>query len=159
MAVAGGPALAHTNLVNSDPAQGATLDRVPDRVRLEFDEPVETRFDPVNVYDENGNRVDVEGAGDSRENPRTVVAGLEGLRGSQTYRVEYRVTAEDGDPTEGAYTFTLSNGARPVGRSGNVPSVEGGAAAGPRRLPLYAGLGIATVLAAALLSDRHGGAG
>ena len=39
--VAGSCALAHTDLVRSDPVRRETLDRIRDGVRLAFNEPVE----------------------------------------------------------------------------------------------------------------------
>jgi methionine-rich copper-binding protein CopC len=160
MLAAGDPALAHTDLVGSDPPRGATLDRTPDGVRLEFSEPVEAPFDPVEVYDGEGNRVDLGNGRVITGDPRVVTVGLAGLGGGETYRVEYRVIAEDGDPTEGAYTFTLANGARPAeggGKQNAAPAGGGAAAGGPSRLPLYAGIGIAGILAVALVSYRRGG--
>lgn len=159
--LAGGPTLAHTDLVKSDPVGGATLDQVPNGIRLEFEEPVEARFDPVDVYDEEGNRVDLEDAGISPGDSRVVTAGLAGLRGGETYRVEYRVIARDGDPTEGAYTFTTANEARASESGGgeNIDAAPGDEQAGSSRIPLYAGLGIAGLLALALVLERRGRGG
>ena len=81
--VAGSPALAHTDLVRSDPVRGETLDRIPDGVRLEFNEPVEAEFDPVNVYDEEGNKVDGEDARVDPGDPKVVTVGLADLDGGR----------------------------------------------------------------------------
>lgn len=52
------PALAHTQLLQADPGDGATLTRAPDQVELRFSEPVEAEFSPLEVYDGQGTRVD-----------------------------------------------------------------------------------------------------
>ncbi len=40
-------ALAHARLQEAEPADGAALERAPERVRLSFSEPVEAEFSPL----------------------------------------------------------------------------------------------------------------
>ena len=147
------PARAHAELVRSDPPESAVLDVAPDRVRLEFEEPVEAKFNPIEVYDEEeDNRVDLDDAGVDPNDPNALTASLGRLSPGRIYRVEYRVTSQDGDPVEEAYSFVLSEGAKvntaapeeaadsPV----EEPEDEG---VGFGRLALYGGLLLAGLLA------------
>src|SRR5918997_683452 len=82
-------ALAHASLVGSSPSAGGELSAPPEQVRLRFSEPVFAEFDPVEVRDEGGQRVD---QGDARVDPqdaRAVVASLEELR-EGSYEVQWR---------------------------------------------------------------------
>src|SRR5688500_14409393 len=48
------PASAHAELVGTDPAQGAVLERLPDVVRLTFSEHVRQVADGIHVFDPDG---------------------------------------------------------------------------------------------------------
>jgi methionine-rich copper-binding protein CopC len=100
-------AWAHTELVGSNPAEGARLDTPPQQVELTFDEPLEP--DGAVIY------VDC-GAGYWR--PGEITADGTTLRMPVTptgpagpCTVNYFVTAGDGDPLTGAVTFTLTKDA------------------------------------------------
>lgn len=100
-------ALAHASLVGSSPSAGGELSAPPEQVRLRFSEPVFAEFDPVEVRDEGGQRVD---QGDARVDPqdaRAVVASLEELP-EGSYEVRWRVTSLDGHVVEGRYGFAVA---------------------------------------------------
>lgn len=105
---AASPALAHTGIVATEPVEGATLQRAPDEVRLRFAGPVEAEFSPLEVYDEAGERVDLDDARLDPEDPTTVVAGLRPNLPPGTYEVRYRYTGEDGHTLNGSYNFSVS---------------------------------------------------
>jgi len=100
------PALAHAELLRATPADGDTLSEQPGEVRLVFDEPVRAEFDPINVTDEEGNRVDREDARTLSDDPDVVVASLDVLP-EGSYTVEWRITSADGDPISGEYGFAV----------------------------------------------------
>ncbi len=147
------PAWAHADLVRSDPLESAVLDMAPDRVRLEFEEPVEAEFNPIEVYDEEDNRVDLDDARVDPDDPSILTASLGRLSPGETYMVEYRVTSQDGDPVAEAYSFVLSEGAEvnaeaPPGEDADSPvedPEDEGVSFG--RLALYGGLLLAGLLA------------
>lgn len=134
------PAMAHVDLVGSDPAEGAVLDVAPDRVRLEFEETVEAEFNPIEVYDEEDNRVDLDDARVEPDDPSTLTASLGELSPGETYMVEYRVTSQDGDPVAEAYSFVLSEEAEV---NAEVAPVE--AADSPAEEPEDEGIGFGTL--------------
>lgn len=101
------PALAHARLVQETPASGASLAEPPEQVRLRFNEPVDAEFDPLRVYDAEGNRVDEDDARIDPDDARVLLAGLEELS-EGSYRVEWRVTSIDGHVIEDAYAFNVT---------------------------------------------------
>jgi methionine-rich copper-binding protein CopC len=105
-----GPALAHARLVETYPTDGGTLAESPEQVQLLFSEPIEAEFNPVEVYDQGGDRVDEDDARVSPDNARLVVADLGGLS-EGSYTVEWRVTSADAHPISGAYEFVVDTSA------------------------------------------------
>ncbi|MET0711774.1 MAG: copper resistance CopC family protein [Jiangellaceae bacterium] len=98
------PAVAHTELIGSSPADGATLTTPPAEVLLEFSEPVQTEFGQVAVLDD----ADVH---HEQGNPQivgaTVTQGVDELPAG-TYRISYRVGSADGHPITGTLAFTVT---------------------------------------------------
>lgn len=166
----GGPALAHAGLVEASPEYDEAVPRPPERVRLEFSEPVEAEFDPVEVYAPGGDRVDGGDAKTDPDDPTVVVASLkEGLPAGE-YRVEWRATSADGHPIDGDYRFVAREGAaREADRDrGGAPDGAAGPAAGEERpgSPLAGGagriaaygalgVGVAAAVAVVLMRQRN----
>jgi methionine-rich copper-binding protein CopC len=73
------PAVAHARLLQETPASGASLEEPPEQVRLRFNEPVDAEFDPLKVYDAEGDRVDEDDARIDSDDARILLAGLEDL--------------------------------------------------------------------------------
>lgn len=101
-----GPALAHARLTEAYPADGDALAEPPEQVQLRFNEPVEAEFDPIEVYDQEGDRVDEDDARVSPDDRRLLVADL-GELPEGSYTVEWRVTSADGHPVDGVYEFAV----------------------------------------------------
>ena len=102
-----GPALAHAELTEAYPADGDALAESPEQVQLQFTEPVEAAFDPVKVYDQQGNRVDEDDARVDPTDAKVLVAGLEELS-EGSYTVEWRVTSVDGHIVDDTYQFAVA---------------------------------------------------
>ncbi len=100
------PALAHARLVETYPANGSTLVEPPEQVQLLFNESVEAEFNPVEAYDQEGERVDEDDARVSPNNARLLVADL-GELSEGSYTVEWRVTSTDAHPISGTYGFNV----------------------------------------------------
>jgi methionine-rich copper-binding protein CopC len=159
-----GAALAHAELVETYPSDGDTLTEPPEEVRLRFDEPIEAAFDPIKVYDQQGNRVDEDDARVDPDDAKVLAANLEELPDG-SYAVEWRVTSIDGHIVDDMYQFTVaaSAGASPVTtQTDNEGAEEPNAASqedvegGSIHTIHLAGLGIAAlvVLVVALLRQR-----
>jgi copper transport protein len=109
------PALAHATLESSTPSNGEVLSRAPRQVVLRFDEPVESAFGSVRVYDESARRVD-EGR-TTRPEANAVAVGLPSDLPRGTYTVAWRVVSSDSHPVSGAFVFHIG---RPGAGAGGV---------------------------------------
>jgi methionine-rich copper-binding protein CopC len=95
------PASTHDALRSTNPADGATIDRLPDRVVLTFDQPA------LGL----GSEVVVTGpAGPTSDGPPSLVDNevRQPLRAGPAgrYTVVWRVTSADGHPVSGTFSFT-----------------------------------------------------
>jgi copper transport protein len=125
------PALAHAELLKTEPSNDAVVERPPARVSVRFNEAVETSFGAIRVYDAGAKRVD---AGDvERPSSREVATSLDARLPRGTYTVTWRIVSADGHPLSGAFVFHVERpGARPAGVAAEVldddspPSVQVG---------------------------------
>jgi copper transport protein len=142
---------AHATLATTNPANAAVLAASPAQVVLRFDEPVETAFGSVRVFDANGARVD--GGALSRPSNDSVAVAIGRKLGHGTYTVAWRVISADTHPVHGAFVFSVG------AASGNVDQIAAKALkaqATPRSTSL--GFGIVRFLEYALLLFVGGGA-
>lgn len=110
---------AHAVLEESVPTRGAVLEQTPERVEFRFNEPVETSFGAVRVFDSTGAEVqqeETEPSPDGREVGATLPATLE----PGFYTAVYHVVSADSHPVSGGITFSLD----PTGEG--VPVAAGG---------------------------------
>jgi copper transport protein len=118
---------AHAVVEETQPVRGAALDRAPAQVSVTFDEPVESSFGALRVFDSDGERVD--GGDVLRPAGDAVAVRLAGDLPDGPYTATYRVVSADSHPVDGGFVFT-------VGRSGGVPAASvadllGDSGAGP----------------------------
>lgn len=97
------PALAHSQLVDSDPADGATLDTT-DTVSLTFNEDINPDFVTLVVTDPAGD--DVTDGDPAVDGPVLTSSIKPTANGAHT--VTYRVVSQDGHTVSGTVTFTLT---------------------------------------------------
>src|SRR5688572_33178978 len=88
-------ALAHAELVGSEPVDGAALQTAPRTVRLFFSEPIEREFYSLEVYTARRVRVDRNDARIPADDIRALEVGLEQLE-SGVYTVVWRVLSIGG---------------------------------------------------------------
>lgn len=116
---------AHTQLVSSDPAAGATESQLPEQVTLTFDQPLLTTGDVnhISVVDPMGQQI---ASPAILQSPTVLTAVLSpSMVMAGNYSVAFRVVAGDGHPVEGSYRFSVGatqSGAPsvPVPSSGTV---------------------------------------
>ncbi|TCP54087.1 hypothetical protein EV191_103128 [Tamaricihabitans halophyticus] len=101
-----GPALAHNQLIESDPADGATVQSSPAEVTLTFDQPVQPGdFNQIAVTGPDGDSwVDGTATVDSNK----VSARVLSLGPAGEYTIGYRILSADGHPVEGQTRFELT---------------------------------------------------
>lgn len=98
-------ALAHTELVSSDPANGATLPQRPTRVTLTFSEPVPAESATVTVTGPDGAAWPL---GEITAEGNTLVVPLrESGSPAGPHTLNWKVESLDGDFVDGALTFTV----------------------------------------------------
>ena len=102
---AAGPAFAHSQLLGSDPPDGAGLDTGPARVALTFNEDMPPGFDVVSVIGPDGKSWQ---DGEVTTSGPTVSVPVAPLGPAGRYQVGYRVVSGDGHPVEGTTSFTLT---------------------------------------------------
>jgi len=104
-------ASAHATLVAASPATQSRVDRVPDAVRLHFNEPVTATEGAIQVLARDGTVVS--GPSVVAVDGRVVTAPVRGLRDGASYTVRWRVTGNDGHSPSGVFTFGVGVAAPP----------------------------------------------
>ncbi|WP_372394707.1 copper resistance protein CopC [Azospirillum sp. HJ39] len=136
---------AHAVLMESAPADGATLDAPPAELRLSFNEPVSPiRFQ---LLDRQGRDV-ADPAGAVAENGTVRLALPPGLP-QGLYVASYRMTSADGHPVAGSFTFGI--GVTPQPAAGTPEPDD------PARTAALAGVLLRALHYAALLAGTGGG--
>jgi methionine-rich copper-binding protein CopC len=127
LALAGAPAVAHSDLESSDPQDGATLASAPAAITLVFNEEILPEGNAVTLTDVAADErlpvgpVEVDGDTVSVTWPESSPAG--------EFRAAYRVVSADGHPINGTITFTVEQAvgvesASPSASPSVAPSAE-----------------------------------
>jgi len=122
-----GQATAHSTLISSDPADGASLPAGPRQVRLIFDEPVHREFATITVTGPGGTRWD---GGEPVVSGGSVTAPVRPLGPAGEYVIGYRIVSADGHPVSGTLKFQLT-----VAGTGTPGEPSNSGAAGPAEAP------------------------
>lgn len=100
------PTHAHANLIDSIPSPGSTLFEPPPTLLMTFTEPVEAGFARVRVLDSDGAQMEMGELTLSPDTANTLLSDFPADLPDGLYTVSWRVvSAADGHPTEGAFTF------------------------------------------------------
>lgn len=102
-------ASAHAGYKSSDPPAGAVVKTAPSVVTVHFEENVNPQGSDIIVYDATRKQVSTAPAQVSRADLTTMTLPMAG-DGDGTYLVEWHtVSADDGDPDIGGFTFTVNS--------------------------------------------------
>ncbi len=106
LTVLAGAAMAHANLLRSEPEAGSVVERLPTRIYLKFSEPVDAPVDAIRVIGPDG---ELANEGPARVVPEDSTALEVPVRdrGRGTYTVVWRAISADGHPVSGSFTFGL----------------------------------------------------
>lgn len=129
LGVAAPPAAAHSALVATDPAADSVLERAPEAIRLDFNEPVALAVDGLRLLDVGGEEVSL---GEPEALDARITVPVQGELADGSYIVAWKVASADGHPVSGAFTFAV--GAPSEGGSGvdQLVSSLGGPSPGTR---------------------------
>src|SRR5271165_1710318 len=104
-----GTAYAHAAYVSSVPEENTSVKTVPTMVHITFIEKLSPQGLAITVY---GNKADVVSHGTAQIDPKNPDAASIAMTGdgSDIYRVDWNnVSAQDGDPTLGAFVFGVGD--------------------------------------------------
>jgi copper resistance protein C len=101
-----GQAIAHALVLESNPAQGATLTAPPTHVFLRFNSKLEKRLSHVSLAPEKGKPVALPISVNGQDQPDRIDLPLAPLAPG-AYVVRYKVLAVDGHITEGILRFSV----------------------------------------------------
>lgn len=111
-ALIGSPAFvsAHVEVVSSDPANGARLERAPDTITLKFNDELASEGAKLTVTDAWGRVVDRgNGAVDLSDIERkTMIVSLKDGLGAGDYTIAWSVLGDDGHEIAGTLAFTVN---------------------------------------------------
>jgi len=105
--ISAGAAWGHAFLERAEPRVGSTVRTAPSQVRVWFTENLEPAFSTLEVWNQDGKRVDGGTAAVSPASPTMLQVPIKAL-GPGTYRVKWRVLSVDTHVTEGAFTFRVA---------------------------------------------------
>lgn len=160
-------ATAHGLLVRSDPEDGAVLEQSPAQVTAWYGEELDTSRSTLQVFDPGGRQVDNGDGGVDLNDPdhASMIVSLPVSLPDGTYLVHWAaVSAEDGDPTEGEFTFSVGEPGEEAGQnsasttsqsSGDAAGTDAGQRAGRPVGWIAAGLGVMLLAVGGLALRRR----
>lgn len=159
------PASAHADLDSSEPAPSAVLENPPSEIFLDFSEAVSPGDDAIELFDQNGDRVDIGTAIRSPDDASIVTSAIDDALEDGLYVVAWRIVSVDGHLAQGAFTFQVGTEAPVVDSGDLVGQVLSGrdAASGlsgaltVARFAVFVALALALGGAVALGAGRVGG--
>lgn len=107
LALTGGQAFAHAQLVKADPRVGGTVEGSPQRLWLRFDEVLRLAGSGVQLVEPDGHAVTLSLSHDPKD-PRAVVAPLPADLPAGRYQVRWRALSPDAHHTQGDFSFTVA---------------------------------------------------
>ena len=99
---------AHAMLERAEPAVGGTVNAPPTEVKLWFTEALEPTFSTVQVFDQQGQRVDQQDARPQSSSKAKVLRVALKPLSPGTYKVVWRVVSIDSHVTQGDFTFQVA---------------------------------------------------
>lgn len=122
------PAFGHAILLSAEPAIDIVQETSPERVVLQFNEPVEIAFGAVRVFDAAANRVDQGRTRYASGRADQILIDVTAPLAEGTYTVTWRVISADSHPVQGAFIFHVgAPGAQARGIAQELLAGEAGA--------------------------------
>ena len=100
-------ASAHAILESTSPERGADVRQQPQQVAFYFNEPVETEFGAVRVFDSSGDEVQTGAVLRPGDDGKGVATALRPDLPDGTYTATYRVVSADSHPVSGGFVFSI----------------------------------------------------
>ncbi|KEO85041.1 copper resistance CopC/CopD family protein [Tumebacillus flagellatus] len=108
------PVFAHANLLKTYPFNGGYIATTPERLTLEFSEPLEPDLIGMKLYDWNGRQLDLGKPSVTPGKPQEMQATVPSSLQEGTYTVAWSVISEDGHPVNGSYSFSVGQSSESI---------------------------------------------
>ena len=152
--------LLHATRVSSEPAEGGSLERAPERVRLVFSDPIDGDLSRLLLVSSDGAKIRLTSRGDPNNVHAVIAPAPTPTLGNGAYRLFWRIVSADGHPVDGSFVFYIGVAAevdahQPSDPSGDLESWEEQAPEGTSILgaPVVAsglrGIGLGAIMAVA----------
>lgn len=122
-AVAAAPAMAHDLIMNSNPSNGSEIEKLPDKIVMEFSGEPKDTFNTVAVSKDGEVLFTAEPTVDRRELTVDVPKDIESEPGD--YTIGYQITSSDGHATRGQLEFSIAGDSASAGDSAASDNAEG----------------------------------
>jgi copper resistance protein C len=118
-------ALAHSELVSSNPSASANIQQLPEQIELEFNEELLNlgSGNSISIMTPSGEDI---GMGDASTEGAKINRLLNTTSETGQFQVTYRVASADGHVLNGSYTFNLIEGIIPISENENAADPESG---------------------------------
>lgn len=108
-----GTTFAHADLVNSEPGDGAALERAPEQLRLYFSEPLEPGILTLEISAADRRRMETGPPRLSPTDAQVVEVDLPAAFPTGTYTVAWRILSRDSHTVRGVFAYTVGTGVAP----------------------------------------------
>jgi methionine-rich copper-binding protein CopC len=108
VALTGGRAFAHAQLVKAEPKVGSTVPTAPTRLLLRFDEVLRLKGSGVELVQPDGRTVVLSPLSQDPKDVRGVIAPLPASLPPGRYQVRWRALSPDAHHTQGDFSFTIA---------------------------------------------------
>jgi methionine-rich copper-binding protein CopC len=116
------PALAHSELVSSNPSASANIEQLPEQIELEFNEELLNlgTGNSISIMSPSGEDL---GMGETSTDGAKITRLLNTTSEIGEFKVKYRVASADGHVLNGSFTFNLNEAIVPIttNEKTNVP--------------------------------------
>ena len=119
------PALAHSELVSSNPSSAANIQQLPEQIELEFNEELLNlgTGNSISIMTPSGEDI---GMGETSTEGAVITRLLNTTSETGQFQVKYRVASADGHVLNGSFTFNLSEAIVPITQNENAAEPESG---------------------------------
>jgi len=119
------PALAHSELVSSNPSASANIEQLPEQIELEFNEELLNlgTGNSLSIMSPSGEDL---GMGETSTEGAKITRLLNTTSETGQFQVKYRVASADGHVLNGSFTFNLNVAIVPITQNENAAEPESG---------------------------------
>nr|WP_017553526.1 copper resistance protein CopC [Heyndrickxia coagulans] len=123
-------ASAHAYIVKSSPSENEVWKAPPKKVTIQFDEKIQPVNYSIQVFDEDGKRVDRKDGRINSRNGTILECGLRTNLPKGTYQIQWKAVSGDGHPVQGVIPFQVGSGhqakqpSTPGTETGYTPKID-----------------------------------